>query len=50
MAGHSKSRADKHRKRKFTRRNAESTAAHRVKIASNAPSAASASPSGRAAE
>jgi hypothetical protein len=39
MAGHSKSRADKHRKRKFTRRNAETTAAHRLKIAASQPPA-----------
>jgi hypothetical protein len=36
MAGHSKSRADKHRKRKLTRRNAESTAAHRRKSGDSA--------------
>ena len=39
MAGHSKSRADKHRKRKISRRNAESTAAHRLKTSSNRPPA-----------
>jgi hypothetical protein len=39
MAGHSKSRADKYRKRKIARRNAESTAAHRLKVASSRPPA-----------
>jgi hypothetical protein len=40
MGGHSKSRADKHRKRKLTRRNAETTASHRLKTASSRPPAA----------
>jgi hypothetical protein len=46
MAGHSKSKADKHRKRKLTRRNAESTAAHRRKIADTQPPAPPPSPAG----
>ena len=46
MAGHSTSRADKHRKRKLSRRNAESTAAHRLKAASSRPPDAEASSAG----